>query len=352
MSAKEAAEKWGISQRRVAVLCSENRIENAQMVGNMWLIPSNAEKPCDARSIKHDVSDKKGVKPFLKWAGGKGQLLNEIERYYPFDNPGITKYAEPFVGGGAVLFDILSKYDLNEIYISDINAELINTYTVIRDNPNALISLLNAYQNDFISFEDDGRKKYYTAKRERFNELKNNYSEKEAVEKASLMIFLNKTCFNGLYRVNRKGLFNVPMGSYKNPLICDESNLRAVSEKLKNVKIVYGDYKKSESFIDEHTFVYFDPPYRPLTQTASFTAYTQELFDDEKQIELAKFVTEMSQKGAKIVVSNSDPKNSNENDNFFDDLYVKYNIKRVQAARMINSNSNSRGKIDELLITN
>ena len=127
MSAREAADRWGISQRRVAVLCSENRIANAQMLGNMWLIPINAEKPIDARSTRYNTTDEKTVKPFLKWAGGKGQLLKEIEKYYPFAN-GATKYAEPFVGGGAVLFDILSKYDLEQIYISDINAELINTY--------------------------------------------------------------------------------------------------------------------------------------------------------------------------------------------------------------------------------
>ena len=139
MSAREAADKWGISQRRVAVLCSENRIDNATMVGNMWIIPTTAEKPIDARSIRYIQNDGKKVKPFLKWAGGKGQLLSVIEKYYPFSDGKITKYAEPFVGGGAVLFDILSKYDLDEIYISDINAELINTYRIIQDDIDELI---------------------------------------------------------------------------------------------------------------------------------------------------------------------------------------------------------------------
>ena len=138
--------------------------------------------------------------------------------------------------------------------------------------------------------------------------MKINGNKTENIEKAALMIFLNKTCFNGLYRVNKKGLFNVPMGSYKNPLICDEKTLRAVSDKLQNVKIVCGDYRNSADFIDEHTFVYFDPPYRPLTETASFTAYTENLFNDEEQIELAEFVENMHKKGAKVVVSNSDPK--------------------------------------------
>lgn len=306
MSAREAADKWGISQRRVAVLCSENRIENATMVGNMWIIPTTAEKPIDARSIRYSKSDEKIVKPFLKWAGGKGQLLTEIEKYYPFENGKITKYAEPFVGGGAVLFDVLSKYNLEAVYISDINAELINTYCIIRDEINELIDMLMVLQNEFVPMSTDDRKAYYLAKRERFNDLKLTGSDNIYIEKAALMIFLNKTCFNGLYRVNKKGLFNVPMGSYRNPLICDEENLRAVSEKLQNVTIVCGDYRLSADFIDENTFVYFDPPYRPITVTANFTAYTENLFNDEEQIELAKFVDDMHCKGAKVVVNNSE----------------------------------------------
>lgn len=352
MSAREAADKWGISQRRVAVLCSEQRIAEATMVGNMWIIPSTAEKPIDARSTRYNKTEGKAVKPFLKWAGGKGQLIKEIEQYYPFGNSKITKYAEPFVGGGAVLFDILSRYDLKEVYISDINAELINTYRVIRDNIDDLIEIISAMQNDFIPLDTEHRKEYYLDKRNRFNELKVNGDEKINIEKAALMIFLNKTCFNGLFRVNKKGLFNVPMGAYKNPLICDENNLRVVSEKLQKVTIVYGDYRESADFIDENTFVYFDPPYRPITDTASFTAYTENLFNDDAQIELARFVDEMDKKGAKIVISNSDPKNSNADDNFFDNIYSAYKIKRIEATRMINCNGEARGKIKELLICN
>ncbi len=352
MSAKDAAQKWGISQRRVAILCSENRIDNAEMVGNMWLIPEDAEKPTDARSVKCSAFDGKSVKPFLKWAGGKGQLLREIEKYYPFDTGKITKYAEPFVGGGAVLFDILSKYDLQEVYISDINRELINAYRVVRDNIELLIERLSDMENDFLPLSTANRKLYYMKKRERFNELKIDGDDSSEVEKAALMIFLNRTCFNGLYRVNRKGLFNVPIGAYKNPMICDEKNLRAVSEKLKNVTIVCGDYRESAEFIDQNTFVYFDPPYRPITDTASFTAYTENLFNDEEQIELAKFVDDMHKKGAKVVISNSDPKNSNTEDDFFDNIYSAHKIKRVEATRMINCNSEARGKIKELLISN
>lgn len=352
MSAREAADKWGISQRRVAVLCAEGRIDKAAMVGNMWIIPIAAEKPIDARSTRYQQDDGKKVRPFLKWAGGKGQLLSEIKKYYPFESEKIGKYAEPFVGGGAVLFDILSKYDLKAVYISDINAELINAYRVIRDNIDALISALAGMQNEFITMDAANRKVYYLARRERFNDLKVNGDKTVNSEKAALLIFLNKTCFNGLFRVNKKGLFNVPMGSYKNPLICDEDNLRAVSEKLRKVTIVCGDYRESADFIDQDTFVYFDPPYRPITDTANFTAYTENLFNDEEQIELAEFVNNMHRKGAKIVISNSDPKNTDAEDNFFDNIYSAHKIKRVEATRMINCNSAARGKIKELIISN
>ena len=352
ISAREAADKRGISQRRVVALCSENKIDHVTMAGNMWMIPATAEKPIDVRSIRHNPKEEKPIKPFLKWAGGKGQLLREIEKYYPFEKDIITKYAEPFVGGGAVLFDILSKYELEEVYISDTNAELINAYCMIRDEIDELVAMLHTMQDEFIPMETDERKVYYMEKRARFNDLKMNGDETRSVEKVALMIFLNKTCFNGLFRVNKKGLFNVPMGAYKNPLICDESNLRSLSNKLQKVIIVCGDYRLSEKFIDEHTFVYFDPPYRPLTATASFTAYTESLFNDESQKELARFVDELNKKGAKIMVSNSDPKNSNTEDDFFDNIYSEHTIRRVEANRMINCNSQARGKIKELLISN
>ncbi len=351
MTASEAAEKWNISHRRVLTLCKEKRISNVATLGNMWIIPINAKKPEDARKRRCIENEGKAVKPFLKWAGGKGQLLKEIEQYYPFNNM-ITKYAEPFVGGGAVLFDILSKYDLEEVYISDINSELINTYCIIRNDIDSLIEILYAMQREYTPLDTNNRKIYYNKKREHFNHLKVNGNESTNILKAALMIFLNKTCFNGLFRVNKKGLFNVPMGAYKNPMICDEKNLRAVSEKLQNVTIFCGDYKESADFIDENTFVYFDPPYRPISDTASFTAYTENLFNDKKQIELAHFVDDMHKKGAKILVSNSDPKNLNADDNFFDNIYSAHKIKRVEATRMINCQAQSRGKIKELLISN
>ena len=237
------------------------------------------------------------------------------------------------------------------MYISDKNLELINTYKSIRDNVDILIKSLKEMEEQYIPLNNEDRKIYYYEKREEYNSLKIN-SEVNNIEKAILFIFLNKTCFNGLYRVNKKGKFNVPMGAYKKPKICDEENLKNVSLTLRNVKIVYADYRESEKFIDDKTFVYIDPPYRPLNITSSFTSYTENDFNDKEQIELAEYINVLNKKGAKIVISNSDPKNNDIDDNFFDKLYKNYNINRVKATRMLNSNASLRGAINELLITN
>ncbi len=291
------------------------------------------------------------AKPFLKWAGGKSQILNEIRAKYPKElGNTITKYAEPFVGGGAVLFDILSNYQLSEVYICDTNRELIHTYTCIRDHVDDLIGILSNLERNYINAEQQTRKNLYYDARARFNTLK--AQGNKSSELAALFIFLNRTCFNGLYRVNRKGEFNVPMGDYKKPVICDENNLRAVCNKLKNVTIVCGNYAMSREFIDKNTFAYFDPPYRPLSSTSNFTSYSQDGFNDEHQTQLAQFIDELSEKGTFVVASNSDPKNADESDEFFDLLYKKHNIHRISASRMINSASDKRGKISELLIVN
>ena len=291
----------------------------------------------------------KTVKPFIKWAGGKSQLLEVIRKNYP-DN--IKRYCEPFVGGGAVLFDILANFQPYEIMINDINAELINTYKQVQRNVDVLIQQLQNFQDAFWEADTDERKIIFSENRDRFNELKITAGADNEIERAALFIFLNKTCFNGLYRVNRKGLFNVPIGSYKQPPICDAENLNTISRLIENVTIKCGDYSECYDFIDDETFVYIDPPYRPLTATSSFTSYNENEFGDNEQIQLGKFVDEISDKGAIIIVSNSDPKNVDEKDNFFDDLYGKYIIKRVSAKRMINSKGASRGCISELLISN
>ncbi len=351
ISAKEAAEKWEISQRRVAILCAENRIAGAMMVGNMWIIPSTAEKPIDKRTVRYEKETKTELKPFLKWVGGKGQLINELEKFLPVDGEKVlTKYAEPMVGGGALLFSLLSKYDFEELYISDINAELINSYIVVRDNIDLLVEKLTEMQAVFLPMNENGRKYFYYNARDKFNALQ--LSQETAVDKAALFIFLNKTCFNGLYRVNKKGQFNVPMGAYKNPTICDEINLRNISNALRNVEIVCGDYTLSQSFIDQNTFVYIDPPYRPISATSGFTSYNTDIFDDNEQIRLAQYIKLLDKIGAKVVLSNSDPKNVNPDDMFFDDLYKSFKIHRVEATRAINSKADKRGKISELLICN
>lgn len=351
ISAKEAAKKWNISQRRVSVLCSENRIDGAMMVGNMWIIPSTAEKPFDKRTVRYEKKHNVSLKPFVKWVGGKSQLVSELEKMLPVDGTKVlTKYCEPMVGGGALFFHILSKYDFKQLYISDINAELINAYQAVKNDVDSLIKKLQEMQMLFLSMDGKCRKFYYYSIRDKFNNTM--LCEITAIEKAAYFIFLNKTCFNGLYRVNRKGQFNVPMGAYKNPMICDEENLRNINKVLQSVTIVCGDYSLAKQFIDKNTFVYIDPPYRPISETSAFTSYNSAEFDDNEQKRLAKFIDEINVSGAKIVLSNSDPKNVNSDDTFFDELYKAYRIKRVSATRMINSKADSRGKINELLICN
>lgn len=287
--------------------------------------------------------------PFVKWAGGKTQLLPEIRKHYPHR---IKKYCEPFVGGGAVLFDILQTFHPDEVLINDMNAELINIYQQIKSNCSLLIEQLSELQDKYNFFPMEENKLFFLENRQRYNELKLTERKAENLEKAALFIFLNKTCFNGLYRVNKKGEFNVPFNNAKNPLICDAVNLKACAKVLQNVQLKAGDYSECKEFIDKKTFVYIDPPYRPLSKTSAFTSYTKNQFSDKEQIELGKFVEENSQKKAKILLSNSDPRNFDKSDNFFDDLYSNFEIERISASRMINSNAKKRGAISELLISN
>ncbi len=301
--------------------------------------------------MKNSLSSR--VRPVLKWAGGKTQLLPQIAQRYPQElGKKISKYAEPFIGGGAVLFDILSKYSLDAVYISDINEALINMYVQIKKNVENLICELSSIEKIYWQSDEAERKRIYTQKRNIFNQLISNPDETNAIQRAYLLIFLNRTCFNGLYRVNRRGFFNVPIGSYKKPLICDTENLRKVSEALKNVEVVCGNYAQCETFVDQNTFVYFDPPYRPLSTTSNFTSYTEQSFDDKEQEKLALFAKKLSEKKASVLLSNSDPKNTDPNDSFFDDLYSDFRISRVCASRMINSNAQNRGAVSELLIMN
>jgi len=295
----------------------------------------------------------KEVRPFVKWAGGKSSLISQITGFYPFEltNGTIEKYIEPFVGGGAVLINILQKYDVKEAYAFDINIDLINCYNVIKTNVEELIIELENKQKEFLKLEDEERQKYFYNVRKEYNSYRINENELN-VKRAAEFIFLNRTCFNGLYRVNKSGEFNVPCGKYKNPTICDSSNLRNLSDLIQNVIFKYGDYKNSEKYVDNNTFVYFDPPYRPLSISSGFTSYTKEDFNDENQKELANYFRKLDVKDAKLMLSNSNPKNTNKDDNFFEDIYKSFNINEIFAKRMINANAKGRGEISELLITN
>ena len=293
------------------------------------------------------------IRPFVKWAGGKGSLIPQLNNFYPYElkNGIIERYIEPFVGGGAVLIDILQKYDVQEAYAFDINIDLINSYNVIKNDVGDLITNLKQMETEYLQLEQEERKNYFYNKRDEYN----NYTLEEnehSIQRAAQFIYLNRTCFNGLYRVNKAGKFNVPMGSHKNPTICDEENLRNLSKLIQNVQFQYGDYKRSMEYVTENTFVYFDPPYRPLNVTSGFTSYTKEDFNDENQKELAEFYRELNEQNAKLMLSNSNPKNTNKEDTFFDNIYQGFNIDEIYASRMINANSKGRGKISEILVTN
>lgn len=290
-------------------------------------------------------------KPFLKWAGGKTQLISDIESILPYD---LTQtdftYIEPFVGSGAVLFWMLRKYpNLKKAVINDINEDLINTYKIIASNPYELISLLGVMQNEFHALEgnEDNKKLYYYHKRELYN-----LRENAQVEQSALFIFLNRTCFNGLYRVNRKNEFNVPMGGYKKPKICDDENILAVSKALQKVEVLCGDFEQTLDFADDKSLFYFDPPYKPLSDTSTFNSYAKDEFNDSEQIRLKDYCAKLGDLGHTWILSNSDVRSEDPNNDFFDTLYADFNIQRVEAKRSINSNPNKRGKLTELLITN
>jgi DNA adenine methylase len=299
------------------------------------------------------------AKPFLKWAGGKRQLLKELESNFPsniLENKEIDLYIEPFVGGGALLFHLLSNYSVKKSIINDINPDLMLTYKVIKLFPNELIKNLRVKEKEFLNLNPEDRRSYFYDKlRTPYNEIKVNYNKKDKdiwVEKATLLIALNKTCFNGLFRQNSKGEFNVPFGRYKNPKILDEQNIKNCSLALQSTEILCGNYDSIKISKDTKAFIYFDPPYRPLNKTSSFTKYSKDDFNDEDQKKLAQHFRKLDEQGHFLLLSNSDPKNTDVNDNFFDDLYKNFKIQRVNAKRHINSNSNGRGKVNELLIKN
>jgi DNA adenine methylase len=298
------------------------------------------------------------AKPFLKWAGGKRQLLSQIINYFPTElkTGTIKEYVEPFVGGGAIFFHVAHHYQIEQLSISDINPELILAYRVVKNHVDDLIPILSDMQEKYLHANPAQRKNLFYEIRTTLN--KNlpliNFAQFDSnwIERAAHLIFLNRTCFNGLFRVNSKGEFNVPFGGYKKPKICDVENLHAVARVLQRTHISLHDFEQSEKLINGNTFIYLDPPYRPISQTASFTSYSKSAFVDDDQVRLASFFHRLSRRKTKLMLSNSDPKNENPDDTFFEDLYKEYNIQRVSANRMINCDATKRGHINELLIMN
>lgn len=277
----------------------------------------------------------KNFQPFVKWVGGKRGLLSQIIPLLPkkFNN-----YFEPFVGGGALFFELknLGLLDNKEIFLFDINSELINAYNVVKNYPNQLI-------NELETFKQKHTKEFYYEIRAW--DRQNNFLQRSEIQRASRFIYLNKTCFNGLYRVNKNNQNNVPIGSYKNPNICDYSVILSASQALQNVNILNVSYKEVLKYASKDDLVYFDPPYYPLTQTASFTSYSEFEFLEKEQIELFEIFKNLSKIGCNVIQSNSDTE-------FIKNLYKDFDIKEIFANRFINSKGNDRGKISEVIVRN
>lgn len=291
------------------------------------------------------------AKPFIKWVGGKGQLLKQLETLLPTDfaeRENVT-YIEPFVGGGAMLFYMLQAYpNIKSAVINDINPDLTLCYQVVRDNPVDLIKSLDAIQTEYYALQtEEERKCFFLQQRERFNS-----KSLDRIDNTTLFLFLNRTCFNGLYRVNKSGEFNVPFGKYSKPTICDVATIYADSELLQKVEIMTGDFEQTYAKIKENTFFYFDPPYRPLSNTSSFNDYAKESFNDDAQIRLKNFCDRLNEVGVNFMLSNSDCLGKDGKDRFFDDLFVDYGIARVWAARSVNAIASKRGKLTEIVVGN
>ena len=291
------------------------------------------------------------AKPFIKWVGGKGQLIEQLEAQLPvnFGDWADVTYIEPFVGGGAMLFYMLQRYPtIQHAIVNDINPDLTTCYRTVRDVSEQLIESLKDIEGTYLALQsEEARKEFFLAVRDRYNE-----KNLDPIENTTNFIFLNRTCFNGLYRVNKKGLFNVPFGKYTNPMICDPATIRNDSKLLQRVEIITGDFEKTFEYAKGNTLFYFDPPYRPLSDTSSFNDYAKETFNDDAQIRLKEFCDKINGAGFKFMLSNSDCKGKNEEDNFFDVLYAQYHIERVWASRSINSNPDKRGKLTEILVHN
>lgn len=294
------------------------------------------------------------AKPFVKWAGGKGNLLSTLETLLPADFANIpdVTYLEPFVGGGAMFFYMLSHYkNIRRAIINDINADLIRCYQLIKYNPKSLIDRLKTIENNYYQCDVNSRKDLYYAYRDQYNNTNISVDERAAV-----FIFLNHVCFNGLYRVNAAGKFNVPCGRYKKPIICNEELIMLDHKLLNSIEVVIrtpGDYKLVNRHISQrgYNFMYIDPPYRPLLDECNFTSYSNNPFGDKQQEELKRFCDQMGRRGCGIMLSNSDSKNP-DGSSYFEDLYEEYNFTRIYAPRFINAFPQKRVKLTEVVIRN
>lgn len=295
------------------------------------------------------------AKPFIKWVGGKGQLLHQLKQQLPIElyDEEFT-YVEPFVGGGAMLFFMLQTFpNITQVIINDINHNLTEAYRAIKQEPDGLVYRLKHIEQQYLPIGDSEKQRsFYLEMRRRFNE-----EALSSLDKTALFIFLNRTCFNGLYRENTKGKFNVPFGRYKNPTICNEDVIYTDSELLNrfDVQILNGNFRETAQPLDKTglTFFYFDPPYRPLSATSSFNNYVKEDFNDDSQRDLADFCRMLDHNdNVRWMLSNSDCSAKNPTDTFFEDIYEGFDIQRVFASRMVNANANKRGKLTELLICN
>ena len=297
---------------------------------------------------------KTNAKPFIKWAGGKGQLLSQLDEYLPqILNERDFTYIEPFVGGGAMLFYMLQKYpNIERVVINDINPYLTTAYRIIKDEPEKLIESLSILEQEYYALNsEDAKKNFFLGVRTLFNE-----DELNALDRTKYFMFLNRTCFNGLYRVNSKGKFNVPFGKNLHPTICNAETIKADSELLNRVDaiILNGDFEQTINFFNRGglNFFYFDPPYRPLSETSSFNSYAKEEFNDAEQLRLRNYCQMLDNEGALWLLSNADCSSKNPKDLFFEEAYQNFSINRVYASRAINANPSKRGKLTELLIKN
>lgn len=293
------------------------------------------------------------AKPFVKWAGGKSHLLGQLQALLPSDigNKEDLTYIEPFVGGGAMLFYMLSNYkNIKRVIINDINQDLITCYRLIKDNPLPLIKELKSLENRYTALSQEEQKAMYYQIREKYNSRK--YSP---TLEAAYFMFLNHTCFNGLYRVNSKSEFNVPCGKYKHPSICNEAVINADHQLLNSVDIIIlnDDYKCIQKHIldDKYTFVYLDPPYMPISVTSYFKQYSSLPFEEKEQEELEQFCQQLSDMGCSIMISNSDCK-TNKGSSYFEDLYSSFHIDRIVARRYINAHTTKRDQLPEIVIRN